>query len=49
MRFIPYTAPDTAMVVMLPVPILYPIRKIPGVMDAINTLNFFNKTISLGN
>jgi hypothetical protein len=33
-RVMPYAAPEEAMVVMLPVPILYPIRKSPGATEA---------------
>ncbi len=43
-RVIPKAAPDDAMVVMLPVPILYPIRKIPGAMDARKRPIFFSKS-----
>jgi len=39
---IPYAAPEEAMVVMLPVPMLYPIRKSPGAMEARNIPSFLS-------
>jgi hypothetical protein len=43
-RVNPYAAPEDAMVVILPVPILYPIRNIPGAMEVKNIPVFFSKT-----
>lgn len=42
-RVIPKAAPEEAMVVILPVPMLYPIRKMPGAMEAMKRHNFFSK------
>jgi hypothetical protein len=44
-RVIPKAAPEEAMVVILPVPILYPIRNIPGAMDARKRPIFFCKSV----
>lgn len=42
-RVIPNAAPEEAMVVILPVPILYPIRNIPGAIEAMKRPVFFSK------
>ena len=44
-RVIPKAAPDEAMVVMLPVPMLYPIRNMPGAMETMKRPNFLNKMV----
>ena len=36
----PYLAPETTIEVTLPVPITYPTINKPGIMEAINCLNF---------